>query len=76
MSELTSLTNQLENGTRNFEGLAVKASSSFKMQILEMVCTILKEFEGLASKPVLENGALSLRNNQFGQPALTNGNRT
>ena len=42
------------------------------MQNLEMVCPILRELEGLARKPVLENGAIIQRNNQsltsqFGQ---------
>ena len=42
------------------------------MQNLEMVCPILKELEGLASEPVLENCAFIQRNNQslasqFGQ---------
>ena len=43
------------------------------MHILLIVCTILKELEGLASEPVHENGALSLRNNQSGQPVLAKG---
>ena len=42
------------------------------MQNLEMVCPILKELEGLAPEPVLENCAFIQRNNQslasqFGQ---------
>ena len=35
------------------------------MQNLKMVCPILKELEGLAPKPVLENRAFIQRNNQF-----------
>ena len=43
------------------------------MHILEKVCAILKELEGLASEPILENGALNLQNNQSAQLVLTNG---
>ena len=42
------------------------------MHILEMVCPYLKELEGVAQEPVLENRAFIQRNNQssasqFGQ---------
>ena len=42
------------------------------MHILEMVCPNLKELEGVAQEPVLENRAFILRNDQssasqFGQ---------
>ena len=45
------------------------------MHILEMVCAILKQREGLASRPVLENDSFSLRNEQSAPPVLTNGKR-
>ena len=38
-----------------------------------MVCAILKELEGLAMEPVLENDSLRLWNSQSGHPVLTNG---
>ena len=41
-----------------------------------MVCSNLKELEGVAQEPFLENRAFIQRNNQVsGQPVRTNGKR-
>ena len=45
------------------------------MDILKMVCAILKQRKGLASRPVLENDSFSLKNKQSAPPVLANGKR-